>query len=112
MESKEGKGRQRRWGEENHDYGNGGIIENVYGVDSGVDDGRKEEGEKEIGIWFPLLDLLYYDGKCGISPAEADAGYQEGGEGGQGRLGEEQHGNGDNNGVGKGNGVGGGLENS
>ena len=40
----------------------------------GLDDGRRKEGEEEIGIWFPLVDLFWDYRQCRLSPTEAETG--------------------------------------
>ena len=61
--AEEGDRRQRRQGEERHDYGENGIVVNG----DGIYESQREEGQEEIGRWFPLLDLLWDDGQHGLN---------------------------------------------
>ena len=67
-----------------------------------MDDVQREEREEEIGILFPLLELLWDDGKFGISTTEAEVGAEDrgGGGGGSEEVGGDRHVNGNENGVG------------
>ena len=60
---------------ERHEYSDYDSV----GNGNGVDNGQREEGEEEIGSWFPLLDLFWDYGQLGISPTEDKVGSEEGG---------------------------------
>ena len=47
--------------------------------------GQQDEGEEEIGSWFPLLDLFWYNGQRVLSPKEAEEGSEEVGRAGERR---------------------------
>ena len=51
-------------GEERHSYSGNGSV----GNGDGMANRRWEEGEEEIGSWFPMLDLFWDCGQRGLSP--------------------------------------------